>query len=157
MSVYRWRATGTEQAASMQVMLVQCIVGRTDIFIPSFLHSTSLTLTLSHSHNSTVCLATAIPQMWSGLLQAITAEHQVSMTTSPLSHLHLLLALWTHAKYGHLVIFARLSLWIPFFLYIYNFLFPSICTTLYADFFFSRAFSEDLTETPAEQWCTVFD
>ena len=77
-SVYRWRATGADQVTSTQVTLPRCIVGWTDIFTSLFLYSH-----LSHSHNSTFCLATAIPQMWSGLQRTITAQHQVSMTTTP--------------------------------------------------------------------------
>lgn len=79
-SVHCWRATGTDKVTSTQVSLMQCIVGRTDIFLSLFLcfsHSY-----VSQSHNSTFCLATAIPQMQSGLQRTISAQHQVSMTTT---------------------------------------------------------------------------
>lgn len=80
-SVYRWRATGTDEATSTQVTLMQCIVGWTNIFISLFLYFSYSAL--SYSHNSTFCLATAIPQMWSGSQRTITAQHHVSMTTTP--------------------------------------------------------------------------
>ena len=50
-----------------------------NFFLPLLLSLGSRT----HTHNSTFCLATAIPQMWSGLLRTTTAQHQVSMTTTP--------------------------------------------------------------------------
>lgn len=80
-SVYRWRATGTDGVTSTQVRLAQCIVGWINIFISLFHYFSHSNR--SHSLYSTFCLATAIPQMWSGLQRTITAQHQVSMTTTP--------------------------------------------------------------------------
>lgn len=87
-AVYRWCATGTDKVALAQVMLMQCIVGWANNLISLFLcfsHSY-----VSHSHNSTFCLATAIPQTQLGLQRAISAQREVSMTTT-LSNLHLLM------------------------------------------------------------------
>lgn len=123
MSVYRWRATGTDEATSTQVIQAQCTMGWTNIFIslfPYFSHSQ-----LSHSHNSTFCLATAIPQMWSGLQRTITAQHQVSMTTTPylicIFCLHYLLMPNTVT-----LLFSPPLSASP----LYNFLFPSIFTAV---------------------------
>lgn len=126
-SVYRWRATGTDEATSTQVMLAQCIVGWTNIFISLFLYFSHSHL--SHSHNSTFCLATAIPQMWSGLQRTITAQHQVAMTTT----LYLICILCLHyllmPNMVALLFSPPLSA-SPF----NNFLFPSIFTTVSARF-----------------------
>lgn len=91
----------------------------------SFLSSSTSLTHLSHSHNSTFCLATAIPQMWSGLQRTITAQHQVAMTTT----LYLICILCLHyllmPNMVTLLFYPPLSA-SPF----YNFLFPSIFTTV---------------------------
>lgn len=123
LSDYRWRATGTDKATSTQVMLMQCIVGRTDMFISVFLNLSRSTL--SHSHNSTFCLATAIPQMWSGLQQ--TSLRNIKSPWQPL-----LITFASSACNMYLC-----QIWWPFFflclsldpLFITSF-FSSICTTL---------------------------
>lgn len=108
-------------------MLTQCIAGYTNILISLFLYFSHSVLSLTH--NSTFCLATAIPQMWSGLQQTITAQHQVSMTTTPYLICIFCLYYLLMPNMVTLLFSPPLSA-SPF----YNFLFPSIFRTVRALF-----------------------